>query len=93
MKVDVFDVTRATRDLLCCSVTIELSDSKVPSLVRNRQFTTVNKAEEEKHRKTPNTGKGAKGSILKNPLTHDIKEQILLSCPHTFLIKVPGRSY
>ena len=28
-----------------------------------------------------------------NPLTPNIKEQILLSCPHTFLIKVLGRSY
>ena len=27
------------------------------------------------------------------PLTPNIKEQILLSCPHTFLIKVLGRSY
>ena len=28
-----------------------------------------------------------------NPLTPNIKEQILLSCPHTFRIKVLGRSY
>ena len=28
-----------------------------------------------------------------NPLTPNIKEQILLSCRHTFLIKVLGRSY
>ena len=28
-----------------------------------------------------------------NPLTTDIKKQILLSCSHTFLIKVLGRSY
>ena len=27
------------------------------------------------------------------PLIPNIKEQILLSCPHTFLIKVLGRSY
>ena len=30
---------------------------------------------------------------LINPLTPDIKEQILLSCPHTFLIKVMDRNY
>ena len=28
-----------------------------------------------------------------NPLTPNIKEQILLSCPHTFLIKVLRRSF
>ena len=28
-----------------------------------------------------------------NPFTPNIKEQILLSCPHTLLIKVLGRSY
>ena len=28
-----------------------------------------------------------------NPLTHNIKEQILLFCPHAFVIKVLGRSY
>ena len=28
-----------------------------------------------------------------NPLTHNIKEQILLSCSHTFLIKVLGRTF
>ena len=28
-----------------------------------------------------------------NPLSPNIKEQILLSCPHTFLIKVLGRRY
>ena len=27
-----------------------------------------------------------------NPLTSNMKEQVLLSCPHTFLIKVLGRS-
>ena len=32
-------------------------------------------------------------SILFKPLTRNIKEQILLSCPHSFLIKVLGRSY
>ena len=31
--------------------------------------------------------------VLINPLTPYIKEQILLSCFHTFLIKVLGRSY
>ena len=30
---------------------------------------------------------------LFNPVTPNIKEEILLSCPHTFLIKVLGRSY
>ena len=30
---------------------------------------------------------------LFNPLTPNIKEQILVSCPNTFLIKVQGRSY
>ena len=28
-----------------------------------------------------------------NPLTPNIKDQILLSCPHTFLIKLLWRSY
>ena len=28
-----------------------------------------------------------------NPLTPNTKDEILLSCPHTFLIKVLGRSY
>ena len=28
-----------------------------------------------------------------NPLTPNIKEQIILSCPHAFAIKVMGRSY
>ena len=28
-----------------------------------------------------------------NPVTPNIKEQVLLSCPHTFLIEVLGRSY
>ena len=32
-------------------------------------------------------------TLFFNPLTPDIKEQILLSFLHTFLIKVPGRSY
>ena len=31
--------------------------------------------------------------LLFNPLTPNIKEQILLSCPHTFLVKLLGRSY
>ena len=37
----------------------------------------------------------AEGSviILFNPLTPNVKEQILLSCSHTFLIKVLERSY
>ena len=31
--------------------------------------------------------------VIITPLTPNIKGQILLSCPHTFLIKVLGRSY
>ena len=36
---------------------------------------------------------GPKSSDFLTLLAPDIKEQILLSCPHTFLIKVLGRSY
>ena len=42
----------------------------------------------------PNLGSGffyEFSNISINPLTPNIKEQILLSCPHTFLIKVLGR--
>ena len=38
------------------------------------------------------TGTMPGGSSI-NPLTPNIKDQILLSCPHTFLIKVLGGSY